>query len=125
MNKKLQNKPLSKSDFDYIVNPIIECVDNCLTAVRAAEVKGLGDAAIFVEALCRVTESEIKGLEYIKEVTDKYSKALAKNMVMKFTHEEYMLGRDLIDVLSDFIKKRSYGTIKKACELALEIKGVK
>lgn len=125
MNKKLQNKPLSKSDFDYIVNPINECVDNCLTAVRAAEVKGLGDAAIFVEALCRVTESEIKGLEYIKVVTDKYSKALAKNMVMKFTHEEYMLGRDLIDVLSDFIKKRSYGTIKKACELALEIKGVK
>lgn len=124
MNKKLQNKPLSKSDFDYIVNPIIECVENCLAAVRVEEVKGLGDAAIFVEALCRVTESEIKGLEYIKEVTEKYSKALAKNMVMKFTHEEYMLGKDLIVVLSDFVKKRSYGTIKKACELALEMKGV-
>ena len=120
MNKKLQNKPLSKSDFDYIINPIIKCVDNCLTAVRAAEVKGLGDAAIFVDALCRVTESEIKGLEYIKEVTDKYSKALSKNMVMKFTHGEYMLGRDLIDVLSDFIKSAPTVQLKKRANWRLK-----
>lgn len=121
---KSQNKPLSKSDFDYIINPIKRCVDNCLIGVGEPEIKCLSDAAIFVEALCIVTESEIKGLEYIGDITKKYKAALDKKMVIPFTHEEYMLGKDLIKVLGDFVKKRSYGTIKKACALALEIKGV-
>lgn len=125
MNMKLKNKPLSKSDFEYIINPIKQCVDNCLIGVREDEIKGLTDAAIFIEALCRVTNSQIDGLDYISDIARKYRSAIDKKMVLAFTHEEYMLGQDLICVLSDFIKKRSYGTIKKACGLAIEIKGVK
>lgn len=122
---KQKNKPLPKSDFDYIINPIKQCVDNCLTGVRESEIKGLCDAAIFIEALCRVTNSKIEGLEYIKDVTDKYKAAIDRKIVRAFTHDEYMLGIDLIEVLSDFIKKRSRDTIKKACVLALEIKDAK
>lgn len=121
---KPQNKPLSKSDFDYIMNPIKRCVDNCLIGVGESEIKGLCDASIFVEALCTVTKSQIDGLEYMRDITKKYKSALDKKMIIPFTHEEYMLGKDLIEVLGGFIKKRSYGTIRKACALALEIKGV-
>jgi len=118
--KKINKKPVTKREYHELMLPLIDLRRRSLFVLTQGTINEFADAIFFANALCKVSNREVQGLDDFVAVVKKKADLVRSGAIVAFTHSEYVALGELIDVLDEFISRFSFEALNKALWYSIE-----